>query len=59
MYKVFHTIDSLVTPELLNSGYIFQIVPNIFYLVNNHTNSEFDNMLFEEKIYLQVGNPIK
>ncbi|CAD8186936.1 unnamed protein product [Paramecium pentaurelia] len=59
MYKVFHTIDSTVTPELLNTGYIFQIIPNIFYLVNNHTNAEFDNILYEERIHLIIGNPIK
>ncbi|CAD8186524.1 unnamed protein product [Paramecium octaurelia] len=59
MYKVFHTIDSTVTPELLNTGYIFQIIPNIFYLINNHTNAEFDNLLYEERIHLTIGNPIK
>ncbi|CAD8101093.1 unnamed protein product [Paramecium sonneborni] len=59
MYKVFHTIDSTVTPELLNTGYIFQIIPNIFYLVNNHTNAEFDNILYEERIHLIIGNPIR
>ncbi|CAD8181342.1 unnamed protein product [Paramecium pentaurelia] len=59
LYKVFHSIDSTITPELLNTGYIFQIIPNIFYLVNNHTNTEFDNIPYEERILLMIGNPIK
>ncbi|CAK89742.1 unnamed protein product (macronuclear) [Paramecium tetraurelia] len=59
LYKVFHSIDPTVTPEILNAGYIFQIIPNIFYLVNNHTNSEFDNLPYEERILLMIGSPIK
>ncbi|CAD8050742.1 unnamed protein product [Paramecium sonneborni] len=58
MFKLMQSIDKTITLDHLTSGYVFQLIPKIFNLINAYRNSE-DEANQDDKIILKIGNPIK
>ncbi|CAD8143247.1 unnamed protein product [Paramecium pentaurelia] len=58
MFKLFQSIDKTITQENLASGYVFQLIPKIFNIINAYRNSE-EELNQDDKIILKIGNPIK
>ncbi|CAD8049466.1 unnamed protein product [Paramecium sonneborni] len=58
MFKLMQSIDKTITLDHLTSGYVFQLIPKIFNLINAYKNSQDDSNQ-DDKIILKIGNPIK
>ncbi|CAD8141741.1 unnamed protein product [Paramecium octaurelia] len=58
MFKLLTSIDKTITQDQLSQGYIFQLIPKIFVLINAYKTQDTD-VNQENKIVLKIGNPIK
>ncbi|CAD8148989.1 unnamed protein product [Paramecium pentaurelia] len=58
MFKLLSSIDKTITQDQLTQGYIFQLIPKIFVVINAYKTQDQD-INQENNIVLKIGNPIK